>query len=144
SENNPNAGFLRGFMNSNLVPVVQAQIDNQAFLQAVGAATYLGFTSSSETTTTATVDVRNWQLKVNLGVSGRVSTPPAAAAPGTIGQFVVQAVDPCGFGMISGGQEGKWTVTMTDGPAPMSAVVIDNGDGTYTVRYTPPAAGVYH
>jgi len=141
---NPNGGFLLGYMNSNLAPVVEAQIDNQAFLQAVGAAAYLGFTSSSGTTTTATVDVRNWKLKVNLGVGGRVSTPPAAVAPGTMGQFVVQAVDPCGFGIFAGGQEDKWTVTMTGGPAPMSAVVIDNGDGTYSVRYTPPVAGVWH
>lgn len=67
------------------------------------------------------------------------ATVPATVATGSPVTITVQAKDAGGRNLTSGGAAVAATITGANAAGPISAV--DNGDGTYTISYTPANAG---
>jgi hypothetical protein len=137
-------GSLKVYVNKNVAPIVQTQIDDAALANALGPTPFFGFTTSKDPSTDQKILISNVKLISSVGASGRLLTAPGAATPGVMSQFLVQALDQCGVAMRYGGDTDQWGITVTDGSTQLPAEVVDNGDGTYSVRYTPPTAGTWH
>jgi hypothetical protein len=143
-------GTLKTYLNANVTPSLEVQVNDAALADALGDSAYFGFTTSSGTvgqnpgTADSQLLISNVKLLGSLGANGQASTTPQAIVAGSTGQFIVQALDQCGVPRRTGGEVDKWNITMTDGPAPLPTTIVDNRDGTYAVRYTPPVSGTWH
>lgn len=143
-------GTLKTYLNANVTPSLEVQVNDAALADALGASAYFGFTTSSGTvgqnpgTADSQLLISNVKLLGSLGANGQAVTTPQAIVAGSTGQFIVQALDQCGVPRRTGGEVDKWNITMTDGPAQLPTTIFDNRDGTYAVRYTPPVAGTWH
>jgi len=76
----------------------------------------------------------------NSYAEGPGLTNPFDNAPAT---FTIHAVDPTGKPRLDGGDEFEVIIQAPSGEEPITATVVDNGDGTYDVSYSPQTAGDY-
>ncbi|HET6578293.1 MAG TPA: ferritin-like domain-containing protein [Gemmatimonadales bacterium] len=74
-----------------------------------------------------------------VSAADSTATVPATVAGGSAVTITVQAKDAGGRNLTSGGAAVAATVTGANSAGPISAV--DNGDGTYTLTYTPANTG---
>jgi fibro-slime domain-containing protein len=139
-------GWLRVWMNQNLVPTLEAQISGAQFTQTFPDGTaWIGFTAGADTNAQADVDVFNWTMRLAGPATAVAITPPPSINAGFTGQMTVRVRDACGSPLYVGGMSGSFTGAMTRvGGLTTPVTVIDNGDGTYTFSFTPAVGGVWN
>jgi len=138
----PSYGWLRVFMNDNLVPTAQAQIDNALMAKVLDSTGrgYLGFTSSSADATGGDLTIHSMSLHtmpVSSLYSAAIDPPGTSPWSGLNESFLIQVRDACGQLVHYGGNGGDLDVDFTGTP-PLASTVTDLLDGTYRVDYTPP------
>eukprot|EP00808_Paulinella_micropora_P000985 g57118.t1 len=103
-------GYLRVFMNTNLAPVSEAQIESPAYLdKLLGGAAYIGFTASNSANLKADIFITNWRLVlVTTDAFNTVVVSKQDIVAGNTGCALVQAKDTCDKDIVVGGEAYKF------------------------------------
>eukprot|EP00457_Paulinella_chromatophora_P000013 gb/GEZN01000013.1/.p1 GENE.gb/GEZN01000013.1/~~gb/GEZN01000013.1/.p1 ORF type:complete len:4868 (+),score=291.58 gb/GEZN01000013.1/:91-14694(+) len=155
-------GYIRVYMNQNLAPVAEAQIESPALLdQLLGGAAYIGFTAANSASRTADIYITNWDLVlVTTSAANTIVVFLEDIVAGNTGCALIQAKDICDKDIVVGGEGAKFRAkySRVACPTPQTSGMvydraaaadadgyqpIDNGNGTYTFCYDPTKAGVY-
>lgn len=155
SETDPEApayGWIRIWLNDNIVPTAQAQVDSNELRKVLDAAGrgYIGFTTSNSGAPTPSggdLTIRSFTLRT-MPVSPALTAvvdPPATRdfIPGLNESFLIQARDACNQKVYYGGNVNDFAIHF-NGTPPISGTITDLLDGTYRVNYMPPSPGTWN
>uniref|UniRef100_A0A7S3YVB0 PA14 domain-containing protein n=1 Tax=Lotharella globosa TaxID=91324 RepID=A0A7S3YVB0_9EUKA len=141
-------GWIYVFYNTEPTPRLEYSVDSSVFNQFSENA-YIGFTASTSSTEAVPVYISNWAFKV-VQPSATLTTfkgaTPTIATAGILNSAtVIQAQDSCGSPVATGGDAAKFTVTMlrTTDSLSVGVTIVDNDDGTYTLKFTATIVGTY-
>jgi fibro-slime domain-containing protein len=164
-------GYFRTYINDNLAPIAEAQIEPPNRLdELLGGAAYVGFTASNSATYKADIYISNWELTlITTSAANTAVISREDLIAGNTGCAIVQARDACNNDIQVGGEASKFrafykrlncpTPDTTDltwddpqlgqfgatqlPPDQFGFQPIDNFDGTYTFCYDPTKTGQY-
>ncbi len=149
----PQTSWMRVFVNTNIRPLYEAQLDSVKLSAAFGGGSaYVGFTSSSSDTARANVDIKAWSLIIVPALASQTTliSSPVSSAAGTTASVTVQLRDACRNALSVGGEASKFAATLrsahlgagTESTYPVT--ITDVGSGQYRFSYAPTRAGKYN
>ena len=134
------------YVDGAMLPAVDATIADASMASILSSGlAYVGFTSSTDDTARATVEVSNFTFTAfaAAGATTSLDSPPATLALGQIGSVIVRTRDQCNGRVVVGGSASSLAATLVNGEAATLVNVVDNNDGTYRLSYTPVEGGTW-
>lgn len=164
-------GYFRTYINDNLAPIAEAQIEPPNKLdELLGGAAYVGFTASNSLTYKADIYIANWELTlITTSAANTAVVSRQDVVAGNTECAIVQAKDACNNNIQVGGEANKFRATYRRRDCPTEETTnmrwvdpqlgqfgatqepedqfgyqpIDNFDGTYSFCYDPTKTGQY-
>jgi len=153
----PSATWVRVYVNANIRPLYEAQLDTAKLNTIFANGAYMGFTAANSDSRVANIDITKWTAVIvpALASKSRVVAAPPLVVAGQDSFVDVQLRDACDNAVSAAGESSRFTAFLehsyvlednagTTRPLTVAVAVSDIGSGQYRFTYRPTRAGNYN